>query len=89
MGQNEHNHSRPEPAQGHEHTIPTPELFSWFEPAAGEHYVAIEQGLVDVLRRVAEHHDQITRIMLRVARVDRLTGRIVFGVRIRDLDSEQ
>jgi hypothetical protein len=85
MGQG-HDHMRPEPAPNHEHAVAEPELFSWFEPAEGEHYVAIEQELLDVIRKIAEHHHAQTTLMLRVARVDRTSGRVVFGVRIRDLD---
>jgi hypothetical protein len=80
------NHTRPSPGADHDHTIPEPEVFSWFDPAVGEHYVAIEPRLLEAVRKIAELHAAQTQIMIRIARVDRTSGRVVFGARIRPLD---
>jgi hypothetical protein len=83
-----HDHTRPDAAPDHEPAIPDPQLFMWFEPDQGEHLVAVERPLLEVIRKVAELHHAQSTLMLRVARVDARSGRIVFGVRVRDLDDE-
>jgi hypothetical protein len=66
----------------------TTEPFPWFVPE-GEQYVAVDPELLDAIRRIAELRQQELRIAMRVARIDRVSGRIVFALRIRKLDQDR
>lgn len=66
-----------------------PEPFPWKSAPEPERYVTVDLAILDAIRKLAELQ-QAAHLVLRVARVDRVSGRIVFSARlVRDLNDKQ